>query len=58
MHCRAALGDSSGSSLNSPQAKEVVLSAITTAGKEAGLKVVSKPLVSLHGFRPLACIQY
>ena len=56
MHCRAALGDSSGSSLNSPQAKEVVLSAITTAGKEAGLKVVSKPLVSLHGFRPLGCM--
>ena len=45
VHSRAALGDSSGSSLNSPQAKEVVLSAITTAGKEAGLKVMSKLLV-------------
>lgn len=40
-YCSAAVGNSSSSSLNSPQAKEVVLSALQAAGKEAGLKVRS-----------------
>ncbi len=35
----SALGSNSGSSLNSPQAKEVVLNALQAAGKGAGLKV-------------------
>ncbi len=42
-HRRAALGSNSGSSLNSPQAKEVVLNALQAAGKEAGLKVCLYP---------------
>ena len=43
--CSAALGSNSGSSLNSPQAKEVVLNALQAAGKEAGLKVCLLPSI-------------
>ncbi len=42
--CSSALGSNSSSSLNSPQAKEVVLNALQAAGKEAGLKVWPAPV--------------
>ncbi len=48
-HGSSALGNSSSSSLNSPQAKDVVLAALHTAGKEAGLKVI----ICLHSVAPL-----
>ena len=36
---RAALGDEDALKINSPQAKEIVVAALTAAGREAGLKV-------------------
>ena len=48
-HDSAALGDSSSSIMNSPRAKDVVLAALHTAGKEAGLKVI----ICLHSVAPL-----
>ena len=36
---RAALGDEDALKINSPHAKEIVVAALTAAGREAGLKV-------------------
>ena len=36
---RAALGEEDALKINSPHAKEIVVAALTAAGKEAGLKV-------------------
>ena len=38
---RAALGDEDALKINSPHAKEIVVAALTAAGREAGLKVRS-----------------
>ena len=40
---RAALGDEDALKINSPHAKEIVVAALTAAGREAGLKVRSLP---------------